>query len=187
MRTLSSTRRGGWALGVALCLQSAFWLQPPPCFGAAASSERARSAALFVITRSSNANVLHYEALLDARGNLDPDHPLAAYWVMRAEDGHREELTWFERQFAYGWSLTSPVGQRRVAARLSAVPQRELLVVVDVAGRARVSLRIAGHSALLESVFVQLEPGGGLPSVRFVELRGVDAVSGQAVRERLEP
>jgi hypothetical protein len=90
-------------------------------------------------------------------------------------------------KFAYGWSLTSRVGQRRVGVRSSAVPQRELVIGVDTAGRARVSLRIAEDAALLESVFVQLEPGGGLPSVRFVELRGLDAVSGQAVRELLHP
>ena len=41
---------------------------------------------------------MHYEARLTADGKLDPKEPVIAYWVMRAEDGHREELTWMEKK-----------------------------------------------------------------------------------------
>jgi len=75
--------------------------------------------------------------------------------VMHAEDGHREDLSWFERQFAYGWSVVSRVEPYRMELRLTAVPQRAVVVRVDAAGGVRAELQIAGRSAALRRIFVQ--------------------------------
>ncbi|HVZ36677.1 MAG TPA: DUF4833 domain-containing protein [Polyangiaceae bacterium] len=151
---------------------------------------RARAAtqkALFIIARSLNANVLCYDARLDARGALDRDHPITADWIMHEAGGRREELTWFERQFAYGFSVTAPVEPRRLRMRLDAFPSRELLVGIDAAGQPHAYTTIAAQSAVLSRIFVQLEPGGGLPRVRHVELSGTAVRSGQVLRERVRP
>src|SRR5690348_16962868 len=152
---------------------------------ATSQASTARSQILFAIARSMNANVVRYEARLDA-GKLDPHHPLSAYWMMHAEDGHREDLSWFERQFAYGWSLVSRVEPYRVELRLTAFPKRTVLVRVDAAGVARAELQIAGRSAALHRIFVQLADGSG-PTVRHIDLLGTDLASGKPLRERLEP
>jgi hypothetical protein len=55
---------------------------------------------LFIIERSKNANVVHYDAQLTADGEIDPNEPVIAYWVMLATDGHREELNWIEKKKA---------------------------------------------------------------------------------------
>src|SRR5438477_12797965 len=68
--------------------------------GGAVSSEP-----LFVIERSTNANVVHYDANVKPDGQLDPRQPISAYWVMAAEDGRREELSVFERSRAYGFTI----------------------------------------------------------------------------------
>lgn len=146
----------------------------------------ARRQALFVIARSMNANVVHYDAGVDVQGKLDQEHPLLAYWMMHAEDGHREDLSWFERQFAYGWSIVSRVEPYRVELRLTAFPQRSVVVRVDAAGGVRAELQIAGRSAALRRIFVQLADGGG-PTVRYIDLFGTDLTSGKPLRERIEP
>jgi len=57
---------------------------------AAAAGGRPCRAELFRIRRSTNANEIVYAAQLDEAGRLDEDDPLVAYWLMHAEDGHRE-------------------------------------------------------------------------------------------------
>ena len=48
---------------------------------------------LFVIEKSTNANVVHYDARIMPDGELDPRQPVEAYWVMAAEDGRKENLS----------------------------------------------------------------------------------------------
>jgi len=133
-----------------------------------------------------NANVVHYEARLDSVSELERVRPLVAYWVMLAEDGRRQELGWFERQFAYGWSQVSRTEARRLEVRLMAFSQRSLVVRVEASGAVRAELRISGRAAVLQRIFVQLADGGG-PTVRHIDLFGTELDSGRPVRERLEP
>lgn len=58
---------------------------------------------LFVIERSLNSNVVHYDARLKD-GKLDPQQPVVAYWVM-GEDGRHQELNFLEKLKAYGFSI----------------------------------------------------------------------------------
>ncbi len=39
---------------------------------------------LFVIERSTNANMVHYESHLTAEGRFDSKEPVGAYWIMAA-------------------------------------------------------------------------------------------------------
>jgi hypothetical protein len=168
--------RRGFSLNVAagLALASTSWARASP------------RRVLFVIARSLNANVVHYEAQVSAAGELDRLRPLVAYWVMHAEDGQREELSWFERQFAYGWSVVSRGEPQRVELRLIAFPQRSLVMRVDASGGVRAEVRILGRTTALQRIFVQLADGGG-PTVRYIDLFGTEISSGRALRERVEP
>jgi len=60
---------------------------------------------LFIIERSKNANVVHYDARLTADGKLDPKQPVIAYWIMLAKEGRREELSWIEKKKAHGFHI----------------------------------------------------------------------------------
>src|ERR1700730_4942067 len=77
-------------------------------FVLAASTSRAQSRTaylpLFTIERSTNANVVHYEAKVSQDGRLDSREPIIAYWIMAAEDGRRQALNLMERTLAYGFS-----------------------------------------------------------------------------------
>jgi len=51
---------------------------------------------LFTLGRSKNANVVKYAVRTGQNGRLNPAEPVEAYWLMLAENGRREELTWTE-------------------------------------------------------------------------------------------
>jgi hypothetical protein len=139
---------------------------------------------LFTLSRNTNANVIKYVVRLNKEGLLDVANPVEAYWLMLAENGHREELTWGERQLAYGFSVSN-VTARTCTLRLTACPDRELSVR-SVEARFRAELQIQRAPAYLQSIFVRTEEHSLLPSVRYVEISG-QGVNGQRVAERIVP
>jgi hypothetical protein len=140
---------------------------------------------LFVIARSKNANIVHYDLRTDARGDPDARDPLDVYWVLHEQSGRRESLSWFEKRLAYGWQVVTPVRKAGFVVRLVAFDQR-LLRVIQQGSRYRALLRIAGRSAYLNRIFVGTSEGGVVPRVLYLELFGVDAQTGVPIRERLE-
>jgi Domain of unknown function (DUF4833) len=53
---------------------------------------------LFVIERSTNANVVYYDARVTKSGKLNAEEPVVAYWIMLAGNGRREELNPIEKE-----------------------------------------------------------------------------------------
>ena len=162
------------------------WLAPATVFELCLPS-RVHAAVpreLFTLARSTNANVVKYAVRTVKDGHLDAAHPVEAYWLMLAEDGRREELTWTERQLAYGFSVSdsSPSG---CVLHLAACAERELRVRAFDDGY-RAELKIAKQPAALQRIFVQTEPHALLPSVRYVELSGTSP-GGQRITERILP
>ena len=141
---------------------------------------------LFSIARSKNANVVHYEARVARDGVLDRSRPLTAYWVMRAEDGRREGLTWLEERFAYGWSASFDT-RGELLVRLRAFSQREIRVFRAGNGSFRALARIADRAAVLERIYVASDGGGLSPTVHYVDLFGTTFGEGRRVTERIRP
>lgn len=156
-----------------------FGLVPLLLTETALAAETSRT--LFIITRSTNANVVHYDARLHG-ARLDLATPVVAYWIMRAEDGRREPLTWLERRLAYGFDVIRH-DARSADIRLHAFPSRRVQVrAID--GRFRAVTRIAGRHAELLRVFVQVKEGP-FPGVEYLDVFGRGLSSGKLVRERL--
>jgi hypothetical protein len=144
----------------------------------------ASSRELFTLGRSKNANVVKYVVRTGADGRLDATRPIDAYWLMLAENGRREELTWTERKLAYGFSVSEQTSQGLVL-QLSACSSRELRVR-PADGAFHAELEISGQRARLQRIFVHTEEGLLLPRVRYIELSGLTAAS-QRVTERIVP
>src|SRR5229473_1809243 len=126
---------------------------------------------LFTIERSTNANVVHYEARLKD-GKIDVHEPVVAYWIMAAEDGRRQELNLIERIKAYGLSAhAEPGGSYRIV--LAAEKKKEIHVYRR--GNAfRAEMQIGGHRAYLQKIYVNARKSFGLPVPNYVELFGTD-------------
>ena len=139
---------------------------------------------LFVIERNTNANVVHYDANLAPNGDIDPYRPVQAYWVMAAKDGRREELTALERSKAYGFTVQPEPDSH--SYRMELVAQKGRAIQVRREGDAvRAATLIDGHRAYLTRIYVTAHHM--LPTVKSIDLFGVDAVNGQTVHERVNP
>jgi len=139
---------------------------------------------LFTLARNTNANVLKYAVRTGKDGLLDAANPIEAYWLMLAENGRREALTWTERHLAYGFAA-SDASQRGCVLRLTACPERALHVRA-IPGGYRAEAMIAKQPAVLQRIFVYAEQHALLPSVRYVEISGTIA-GGKRVTERIVP
>lgn len=141
-------------------------------------------AELFRIERSKNANVVLYEAKAGPGGELDRAEPVTASWLLLADRGQREPLSFFERAMAYGFDVQPVAGG--FALKLKALAQRQIVVRRRGACAAALST-IGGKDGVLQRIFVQADDSGLVPHVQFVEVFGVDAVTGAALYEKLVP
>jgi len=139
---------------------------------------------LFTLARNVNANIVKYAVRTTKDGQLDANEPIEAYWLMLAENGRRESLTWTERQLAYGFSVSNR-SRTGCVLHLAACAERALRVRA-VEGTYRAELPIAKEPAWLQRIFVCAEQHAILPSVRYVEISGVSA-RGKSVSERIWP
>jgi hypothetical protein len=141
---------------------------------------------LFVIEKSTNANVVHYDARIMPDGELDPRQPVEAYWVMAAEDGRKENLSSVEKQRAFGFTLERD--QAANAYRMHLIAQRRRDIYVHRQGSiARAETVIAGHCAYLTKIYVSAHKVLMLPIVEFIELFGTDIATGENVYEKVRP
>lgn len=60
---------------------------------------------IFIIERSTDAKVIHYDAKIGSDGAIDPKEPVIAYWVMVAENGRRQGFNALEKSLAYGLTI----------------------------------------------------------------------------------
>ena len=168
------------ALGLALAL-----VVSVPA-GEAAAGEDCDAGPLFVIERSSNANIVVFEANREETGALHPGKPLTVYWRMFAERGQREELNALEKRLAYGYDVVGEPGPQEALVALHALRTRPVDVRL-ASGCPAAHIASDGRDMRLRRVFVQLKSRFLIPSVAYVELHGEDAETGSAIEERFEP
>lgn len=155
----------------------------PPAAGQA-SAAPAAGPTLLVIERSTNANVVHYDAGLTGDGALNPAEPVVVYWVMLAGDGRRKKLNWLEKKKAYGVKLKPAADGYSMT--LAAAPWMPL-AVKRAGGAVRLEGPINGRPAVLERMFIQSKGGLLGPKVEYIDLYGKDLATGAACRERVLP
>jgi len=153
---------------------------------AAPEGTLAETRPLFVIERSKNANVVHYDARLTADGNLDPREPVIAYYVMLAEDGRRKELNWIERTMAYGFDIKQDASARGYEMTIVGAPQRSITVRRE--GHAvRAEMVIDGQQAFVEKMYINVSEALPWPKVEFIDLYGKDVRTGERRFEEIVP
>jgi len=139
---------------------------------------------LFVIERSINANVVHYDAKLKD-GKLDPEQPVVAYWIM-AENGRRQELNFLERLKAYGFTVRPD--KEPESFRMTIVSDKKMEIRVFRMGAAvRAEAKIGGCEAYLQKIFIATKKSWlvGLPD--YAEITGTDVSTGSECRQRITP
>jgi hypothetical protein len=138
--------------------------------------------ALFQIERSKNTNEIHYAAQVAKDGTLDAKDPVAAFWVMKAEDGRREGLSYMERKMAYGFDITPRGAEWDL--KLAAAPERAIKLM-NVGGHWRAQTTLNGKPAYLKRIYINTKEGGVMPTVVSVDLYGDDAATGKPIQEHV--
>jgi hypothetical protein len=141
---------------------------------------------LFIIERSKNANVVHYDARLTADGNLDPEEPVIAYYIMLAEDGRRKELNWIEKKMAYGFDVEPDPSVSGYKMTMVAAPEGPI-TVKKVGNAVRAELVIDGRPAVVEKMYINASDGPLWPKVHYIEIYGVDLQTGEERFEKIMP
>jgi len=139
---------------------------------------------LFRIERSTNANVIQYEAKLTKNGDLDPRQPVIAYWVMAAEDGHRQPLNLLERTRAYGFAIQPDSASDSYTMILVSYRMRPIHVYFK-ADMVYAETMIGGRRAFLQKIFITTRKSRILNEPVSAEMYGFDVVTGEPAYEKI--
>jgi hypothetical protein len=162
-----------------------WWFAVLPLLAVPAAAQ-IKASPLFIIERSKNANVVHYDARLTADGKLDPQEPVIGYWVLLAEDGRREKLTWIEKKKAYGFTIKPDSSVNGYKMTLVAAPEQQITVKMEK-DAVRAEAVIDGRPAVLEKMYIQATDGLTGPKVQYIEVFGKDLQTGEKRREKMAP
>jgi hypothetical protein len=153
---------------------------------AAPATAQIKTVPLFIIERSKNANVVHYDARLTADGKLDSKEPVIAYWIMLAQDGRREKLSWMENKEAYGFTIKPDPSVKGYKMTLVAAP-KQLITIKTEKDAVRAEAVIDGRPAVLERMYINASDGLTGPKVQYIEVYGKDLQTGEKRYEKMAP
>ena len=153
---------------------------------ASPAAAQTKTSPLFIIERSKNANVVHYDARLTADGKLDPKEPVIAYWVLLAEDGRRKELSWIEKKMAYGFTIKPDPSVNGYKMALVAAPEKQI-IVKKVKDAVHAEGVINGRPVVLEKLHIHATDGLPWPKVHYIEVYGKDLQTGERLSEKMVP
>jgi hypothetical protein len=141
---------------------------------------------LFTIEHNKNANVVVYEAQLK-ENSISDDEPVSAYWLMRAEHGQREDLSFFEKRMAFGWDIEkieSRAGMFKMF--ITAYPKRPV-IIQSSEGIAFATMMIAGKRSYLKKIYIYADESKTVPEVQYIDIFGETIADRTPVQERVTP
>lgn len=141
---------------------------------------------LFLIERTTNANVVHYDARVSDvnAGQLDSRLPVIAYWIMAAEDGRRQELNLIEKTRGYGFEVRRGAADGSWTMTLVSYPRKPMHVYVKD-GVAVAETAIGGHRAWLDRILIVTRKSWLLNEPVSAELFGKDIATGEPCYEKV--
>ena len=142
---------------------------------------------LFYLQRTPNTNTVVYEINYDANGKLNEDQPVHVFWIRYPEGGMRKELSYIQRQFAYGVKAEL-MKDGRYKLNFAAYKKKSLyLMYAQRDNKYHVYTTIANKVAILDRVFIQINPGGSFwsPNVQYIEMTGTELSTGKDLTERI--
>lgn len=147
----------------------------------------AGSRSLFYIQRTPNTNTIMYD-LNVVRGQVDAEDPIKEYWIRYGEDGQQEDLSFIQRNYAYGIK-SKKLDDRNFELRFVSYKKLPFLLSwSDRDSRYHVYARINDVEIEVSRVFLQIEGGTfWLPNVVCVEVRGVTRDTGKPVVQTFKP
>jgi phosphatidylglycerophosphate synthase len=134
---------------------------------------------LFYLQRTSNKNTIMYDLNM-VNGVPDKDDPVHVYWIRYSEKGQRQELSYIQRNFAYGNS--------GYALHFVSYKKYVLYLMKSAAdNKYRVYTTVNAKTVVLNRIFIKINGGSfWSPKVEYVEIKGTDPASGKEITDRLK-
>jgi len=142
---------------------------------------------LFYLQRTPNPNTIICELNWQKDGSLDKDEPVKVLWIRYTEQRQRAELSWIQRHFAYGLK-EKDMGNGTYELRFVSWKKTPMYLQKAADNRYRVYVDIDGRHAVLNRVYIRIDPGGTFwsPNVKYLELKGTDTQTGKELTTRLK-
>ena len=142
--------------------------------------------ALFHVERNTNANIIQYDAQLEADGKLNSKKPVVGYWVRLAEQGQVKKMNWIQRRFVYGFK--AKLNKKENTATLKMVADIGRIITVKRDGEDfRAVTEIDGVESYIERVFFHASGKGMSARLDYVEFYGTAMNSLDEKYERFTP
>lgn len=135
---------------------------------------------LFHISKSSNRNIVCYEAILkgNALNITDPVHP---FWINNEDkQGEETELNLIQKKLAYGYKAIKATATE-AEITLKAYNKRSIKIRQQ-AGKWRAYILINGKESLLNEIYVKSKEGNSM-IVEYIILKG--SLNGASVQEKV--
>jgi hypothetical protein len=142
---------------------------------------------LFYLQRTPNSNTIVYELNYDTDGKINADEPVHVFWIRYPEGGIHKELSYIQRHFAYGLKAEL-MKDGRYKLIFAAYKKKNLyLMYAQRDNKYHVYTTLANKVAILNRVFIQIDPGGTFwsPNVRYIEMKGMELSTGKDLTERI--
>jgi hypothetical protein len=151
-----------------------------------AQAETLTAHPLFHIERSKNANIVQYDAQVAEDGKLFKKEPVVGYWIRLNEQGQKQELSWLQRTFAYGFKTELDKNRESALIDMKADVGQSIKVIRD-GDKFRATITIDGSPSYFEKMYIDATRDGMSLDVRYVELFGEDMKTGESRYEKLSP
>jgi hypothetical protein len=141
---------------------------------------------LFYIQRNHNKNTIIYDANFDEKGSLIKDLPIDVHWIRYEEEGQRMELRPIEKMLAYGVrckKLDDEIDKYNV--KLVAKKKKEFQLIQDSPYVAKIMTLINNKPSVLDHIYLFADNSGIWPKIKYVELYGSNAETGEKVYEKI--
>jgi hypothetical protein len=140
---------------------------------------------LFHIERSKNKNIVCYDLNTDATGKPDEKQPLSVYWINREEHpGRLGELSYIQQRLAYGYTVA---GKRNEAIIIELNAAKDRLITVEHDEQNYFCrIEINKQPSVLQKIYIKTKTPNSL-QVEYVEIEGLDMMTGAPVKERFIP
>ncbi len=145
---------------------------------------------LFYVQRNKNTNAIVYETNLLENGSLNPENPVHVFWLRYSEDSTAAELSFIQRNYAYGLDSKPLIGKpgQFVLNFVSYEKKKFYLIPVGDDKNYQAFTFINGKMAILDRVFIRLNGGTfWFPVVEDIEMMGRDPQTNQVVIEHFKP
>jgi hypothetical protein len=138
---------------------------------------------LFYLQRTPNKNTVMCELNYNT-GKLDEDEPVHVYWIRYTEQGQKAELNYIQRKFAYGIK-SKKITDGKYEIYFVSYKKFKMLLKPGADRKYHAFATINNKESILTRLYLHINGGSfWSPNVEYVEVTGVDPVSGQVVKEK---